>query len=139
MSSNLDYTLYLITDGESNIINRVERAILGGVTVVQYREKKKSYDEMLKEAIELKKLCSKYKVPLIINDYIDLAKEVDADGIHLGQGDLSIKEAKDLFKEKIIGISAHNLEEAIKAEENGADYIGFGAIFPTIVKMMLRY
>lgn len=131
MSSNLDYTLYLITDGKPNIINKVERAILGGVTVVQYREKKKSYDEMLEEVIELKKLCSKYNVPLIINDYIDLAKEVDADGIHLGQDDLSIEEVKDLFKDKIIGISAHNLEEAIKAEESGADYIGFGAIFTT--------
>jgi thiamine-phosphate diphosphorylase len=131
MSNKLDYTLYLITDGKPNIINRVEQAILGGVTVVQYREKKKGYDEMLEEAIELKKICSKYNVPLIINDYIDLAKEIDADGIHLGQDDRSIEEVKDLFKDKIIGISAHNLEEAIKAEENGADYIGFGAIFPT--------
>lgn len=131
MNNNLDYTLYLITDGKPNLIDRVEQAILGGVTIVQYREKKKIYHEMLEEALELKKLCSKYNVPLIINDYIDLAKEIDADGIHLGQDDTSIEEIKDLFKDKVIGISAHNLEEAIKAEKNGADYIGFGAIFPT--------
>jgi thiamine-phosphate pyrophosphorylase len=131
MNNNVDYTLYLITDGKSNLIHRVEQAILGGVTIVQYREKKKIYDEMLEEALELKKLCSKYNVPLIINDYIDLAKEIDADGIHLGQDDTAIEEIKDLFKDKVIGISAHNLEEAIKAEKNGADYIGFGAIFPT--------
>jgi thiamine-phosphate pyrophosphorylase len=131
MNNNFDYTLYLITDGKPNLIDRVEQTILGGVTIVQYREKKKSYDEMLEEALELKKLCSKYNVPLIINDYIDLAKEIDADGIHLGQDDTSIEEIKDLFKDKVIGISAHNLEEAIKAEKNGADYIGFGAIFPT--------
>lgn len=131
MNNNFDYTLYLITDGKPNLIDRVEQAILGGVTIVQYREKKKIYDEMLEEALELKKLCSKYNVPLIINDYIDLAKEIDADGIHLGQDDTSIEEIKDLFKDKVIGISAHNLEEAIKAEKNGADYIGFGAIFPT--------
>ena len=129
--NNIDYKLYLITDGKPNMISRVEQAILGGVTIVQYREKKKSYDEMLEEALELKNLCSKYNVPLIINDYIDLAREIDADGIHLGQDDTSIEEVKDLFKDKIIGISAHNLEEAIKAEENGADYIGFGAVFPT--------
>jgi len=127
-----DYRLYLITDGKPNLLERVELALQAGVGIVQYREKKKDYPAMLAEALQLKELCHRYDVPLIINDHVQLAKEVVADGIHLGQSDASYKEAREILGEDfLIGISARSVEEAVHAQNNGAAYIGVGAIFPT--------
>lgn len=132
----VDYRFYIITDGSDNIIDITEKAILGGATVVQYREKKRSYQVMVEEAKKLKDLCHKHGVTFIINDYIDIAKEVEADGVHLGQSDESIIKAKNILgQDKIIGISVKTLDQAKSAYENGADYIGFGAVFPTNSKL----
>ncbi|MCY6356862.1 thiamine phosphate synthase [Clostridium sp. ZS2-4] len=136
---NIDYSLYLITD--RNIIkNRslkecVEEAIKGGVTIVQIREKDASTREFYNVAKEIKEVTDKYNVPLIINDRIDIALAVDAAGVHLGQSDMSIEVARKILGEdKIIGISAGNIEEALEAEKLGADYLGIGAIFYTGTK-----
>ncbi|GKX67089.1 thiamine phosphate synthase [Inconstantimicrobium mannanitabidum] len=136
----IDYSFYIITDGGDNIIDTTRESILGGATVVQYREKHKPYKVMLEEAKKLKDLCDEHGVLLIINDYIDIAKAVGADGVHLGQGDESIiKAKKQLGEGKIIGISAKTFEQAKIAYENGADYIGFGAMFPTQSKADAEY
>lgn len=126
--------LYAITDrnyifnNNYTIESAVEYAILGGATIVQIREKKLNNNEFLKEVLSVKKITSKYNVHLIVNDNVEVAIKSDADGIHLGQEDLIGKDIKILRKEfgenKIIGISADTLEEAIIAEKNGADYIG---------------
>lgn len=136
---NIDYSLYLITD--RNIINNrslkecVEEAIKGGVTIVQIREKDASTREFYNIAKEIKDVTDKYNIPLIINDRIDIALAVDAAGVHLGQSDMSIEVARKILGEdKIIGISAGNIEEALEAEKSGADYLGIGAIFYTGTK-----
>lgn len=136
---NIDYSLYLITD--RNIIkNRslkecVEEAIKGGVTIVQIREKDASTREFYNIAKEIKEVTDKYNIPLIINDRLDIALAVDAAGVHLGQSDMSIEVARKILGEdKIIGISAGNLEEALEAEKSGADYLGLGAVFYTGTK-----
>ena len=128
--------LYAVTDsrwlreGES-IASKIEEAILGGATIIQLREKDKNRQKT--DAGCCLDVCRSYGVPLIINDNVDLAIEIDADGVHLGQDDMSPKEASLKFK-GIIGISAHNVEEARKAKEDGADYIGCGAVFLTSTK-----
>ena len=126
--------LYAITDrnyifnNKYTIESAVEEAILGGATIVQIREKELNDNEFLKEVLNVKNITSKYNIPLIVNDNIEVAIKSDADGIHLGQKDLIGKDIKALRKEfganKIIGISADTLEEAIIAEQNSADYIG---------------
>ena len=127
-----DYRLYLITDGQPDLLPRVREALLGGVTIVQYREKKKPYLEMMVEANELKKLCHEFGVPLIINDYPGIAKTIEADGLHLGQSDVDFLEARQLLGPDFpIGVSARTVDEAKTAERNGAIYIGVGAMFPT--------
>jgi len=124
--------VYLITDHEANLVQRVTLALRGGVSVLQYRAKDKDFDACLSEGAELKKLCRDYGVPFIVNDDLKLAQALDADGVHLGQDDASLAEARQcLGPDKIIGISTHNIEEALKAENEGADYIGFGAMYPT--------
>lgn len=134
-----DFSLYVIT-GEQfhpgrHYLEVMEEAILGGADMVQLREKKKSKRELLNMARELKALCARYDVPLIINDHVDLVLAVDADGVHLGQDDLPLEEARKILgPNKIIGISTHKLEEAKRAQEGGADYIGVGPIFPTNTK-----
>lgn len=106
-----------------------------GVKWIQYREKNKSRREIYKEAVILRNLTAAFKASLIVNDHADIAIAVDADGVHLGQEDLPIKEARKILGEKkIIGISTHNLEQAIEAEAGGADYIGFGPVFHTKTK-----
>jgi thiamine-phosphate pyrophosphorylase len=135
-----DFKLYAITGEEFHIgrdlVQVMEEAIIGGVDIIQLRDKHSSKKEVLKKAKLLKGLTEKYNIPLIINDHIDVAIAVDADGIHIGQDDLPLLEARKILGEnKIIGISTHKIEEAREAEVNGADYIGVGPIFPTKSKV----
>lgn len=135
--------LYAITDrtwlGEKSLPQVVEEAILGGATFIQLREKNLSYDQFLKAAIEVKAVTDKYNVPFVINDNVDIAVEVGADGAHIGQSDEEIRVARaKLGTNKILGLSAGTLEEAIKAEKNGADYLGVGAVFDTSTKLDAR-
>lgn len=141
---NIDYSLYLCTDRNlmttATIEESVEQAIQGGVTVVQLREKDISTLEFLKLARRVKAITQKYSVPLIINDRLDIALAINADGVHLGQSDMPCKIARLLLgKNKIIGVSATNLEEALQAKKDGADYIGVGAMFPTGTKTDAKY
>lgn len=131
--------LYGVTDrswlGARTLYEQVEDAIKGGATIIQLREKKMPEEEFLQEARELKILCNAYKIPFIINDNISVALAMDADGVHLGQGDMELKQAREILgPDKIIGVSAHNVEEAVQAEKNGADYLGAGAVFSTASK-----
>ena len=135
----INYSLYLVTDRNllknTNLPKAVEEAILGGVTLIQLREKSASTREFYKLALEVKKVTSHYKVPLIINDRLDIAQAVDADGVHLGQSDMPLTMARKILgKGKIIGISAGTVEEAVEAEKNGADYLGIGSVFFTKTK-----
>jgi len=124
--------VYLITDHGERLTDRVLQALRGGVSVLQYRAKGKEHGASLAEGKELKRLCAGYGVTFIVNDSVGLAKELDADGVHLGQDDGTIAEAREMLGPgKIIGKSTHNLEEALQAEQEGADYIGFGAMYPT--------
>lgn len=132
--------LYGVTDrswlGARTLYEQVEAAIKGGATIIQLREKKMPEEEFLQEARELKMLCNAYKIPFIINDNISVALAMDADGVHLGQGDMELKQAREILgPDKIIGVSAHNVEEAVQAEKNGADYLGAGAVFSTASKV----
>ena len=130
--------LYAVTDrkwlkeGES-LASAVEKAILGGVTMVQIREKDLDRKSFIREAEQCLRVCRSYGIPMMINDDVSIAKEIGADGVHLGQGDMSPKEASQSFK-GIIGVSAHDIEEAEKAYCDGADYIGCGAVFSTTTK-----
>jgi len=129
--------VYLITDQGNNLVERVGQALRGGVAVLQYRAKSKEYDECLAEGGELKRLCAGFGTAFIVNDNLQLAKELDADGVHLGQDDGDIADARELLgPDKIIGKSTHDLEEALRAEQDGADYIGFGAMYPTGSKVI---
>ena len=99
---------------------------------MQLREKKLDEESFLKEAIEIKELCRKYNVPFVINDNVDIALEMDADGVHVGQSDMEALDVRaKLGPDKIIGVSAQTVEQAILAEKHGADYLGVGAVFPT--------
>lgn len=127
--------LYLVTDEHDHLLERVERALEGGVTCVQLRRKKRSTRQLLDEAKQLKKLCQHYQVPLIINDRADIAVLCDADGLHLGQSDLPVQEARKIVGENMwIGVTAKTVEQAIQAEQEGANYLGVGAIFPSPTK-----
>lgn len=135
-----DLKLYLVTDrswvGEMSLESQIEEAIKGGVTIVQLREKNIDEKEFLKLASNVKLITDKYNVKLIINDNVEVAKEIDADGVHLGQGDMDILEARRILgDEKIIGISTKTIEQALDAEKKGADYLGVGAIFSTSTKL----
>ncbi|HCW03879.1 MAG TPA: thiamine phosphate synthase [Clostridium sp.] len=139
MKGNIDYTLYLVTDRElmstAKLEDAVEQAILGGCTLIQLREKKCSSLEFYDIAKGIKKITDKYELPLIINDRIDIALAVDAAGVHIGQQDLPVAIARKLIGEdKILGVSVSNLEEAVKAYKDGADYLGVGAMFTTNTK-----
>lgn len=137
--ADVDYTLYLCTDrkliGTETLEQTVEQAVKGGCSVVQLREKNCSTREFLTIAEHIKSITTKYQVPFIINDRIDIMLAVDADGVHLGQEDMPVAKARELIgEEKIIGCSAHNLKEAVQAWKDGADYLGVGAIFGTSTK-----
>ncbi len=134
----VDYSLYLVTDrnalGGRDLAQSVEQAIQGGVTLVQLREKSVSTREFLELAIRVKEITTFYQIPLIINDRLDIALAVDADGLHIGQDDLPMIKAKELFPNKIIGVSVSTLAEASLAQQQGADYVGVGAVFRTPTK-----
>ncbi len=135
----IDYTLYLVTNNKNKtkeeFLKTIEESLKGGVSLVQVREKNLNDDEFLNVALNVKKILKKYEIPLIINDNVKIAKKIDADGVHVGQDDLEAKKARDILGEnKIIGVSAHNIQEAKKAEEDGADYIGCGTIFNSPTK-----
>lgn len=135
----INYTLYLVTDrnilDERDLCECVEEAILGGVSLVQLREKELCSKDFYETAQSVKKVTDQYKVPFIINDRLDIALAVDADGLHIGQEDLPLPVARRLLgPDKIIGVSASNLSEALAAEQAGADYLGVGAVFTTPTK-----
>lgn len=128
--------LYAVTDrawlGNETLYEQVEKSLKGGVTFVQLREKKLDEESFLQEAIEIKELCKKYNVPFVINDNVDIAIKMDADGVHVGQSDMEAGDVRaKLGPNKIIGVSAQTVEQAILAEKHGADYLGVGAVFPT--------
>ena len=130
------YQLYLVTDRElmstKTLEEAVEKAIDGGCTMVQLREKNLSSRDFYNTAKALKEFLQTRGVPLIINDRVDIALAVDADGVHIGQSDLPLHEARKILgNERIIGVTAPTLPLAIEAEKNGADYLGVGAVFPT--------
>lgn len=131
--------LYAVTDrywlnGET-LYSQVEKAIKGGTTFVQLREKELDHDAFLKEAIEIKTLCKEHQIPFVINDEVGIAIEMDADGVHVGQSDMEAGDVrKAIGPDKILGVSAQTVEQAILAEKKGADYLGVGAVFPTSSK-----
>jgi len=135
----IDYSVYLVTDqfnlSEDEFLNIIEEAIKGGTTIVQIREKNSTTKDFYNLAVKVKEITDKYEVPLIINDRIDIALAVDSAGVHLGQEDMPCKIAREILgDDKIIGISATTYTEAITAQEDGADYLGVGAIYPTKTK-----
>ena len=141
MTNNITKSLglYAITDRSwlngRTIAQVVEEAILGGVTMIQYREKSLKGQELLEEAVTVQKVCGRYGIPFIINDDPYLAKDINADGVHLGQGDMPINEARKLLgSDKIIGITAKTVEQALAAERDGASYLGSGAMFGSSTK-----
>lgn len=128
--------LYAVTDrhwtGRETLRQQVEAALRGGVTFVQLREKNMEHDAFRKEALEIRDLCRAYRVPFVLDDDVSLAMEVDADGIHVGQSDMEAGDVRALIGPgRILGVSACTVEEAVAAEQRGADYLGVGAVFPT--------
>ena len=128
--------LYAVTDrhwtGRETLRQQVEAALRGGVTFVQLREKNMEHDAFRKEALEIRDLCRAYRVPFVLDDDVSLAMEVDADGIHVGQSDMEAGDVRALIgPDRILGVSACTVEEAVAAEQRGADYLGVGAVFPT--------
>ena len=134
-----DLLLYAVTDrawlGDKTLSWQVEESLKGGATMIQLREKHLDHEHFLKEAKEIKELCRKYQVPFLINDDVDLAVEVDADGVHVGQHDMEAGEVrKKIGPNRILGVSAQTVEQALLAQQAGADYLGVGAVFPTGTK-----
>ncbi len=137
---NFDSTLYFITDStgymETEFLERCEAALRGGVTLVQIREKEKNTREYIVLAQKLHTLCRKYNVPLIVDDRIDVAMAVGAEGVHLGQSDMPIDSARKILgNDIIIGATAKTVPQALEAYRQGADYLGVGAIYPTTTKV----
>ncbi|WP_407415929.1 thiamine phosphate synthase [Methanobrevibacter sp.] len=135
---NIDLSLYLVTDNSDDVekfLKTIEEGIKGGVTVVQIREKTAETLDFYNLALKVKKITSKYNIPLIINDRVDIALAIDADGVHVGQSDMPCDVTRQLIgDDKILGVSAATITEAKKAQQDGADYIGTGAVFPTKTK-----
>lgn len=136
----LNTRLYFITDStnyaEEEFLFRVEESLKGGVTLLQLREKEKTAREYIKIAEKVHNITKKYNVPLIIDDRVDVALAVDAEGVHLGQSDIPVRVARKLMGEdKIVGATAKTVQQANEAYEQGADYLGVGAIYPTTTKV----
>ncbi len=135
---NIDLSLYLVTDKSDDVekfLNTIEEAIKGGTTVVQIREKTADTLDFYNLALKVKEITTKYNVPLIINDRVDIALAIDADGVHVGQSDMPCDVTRRLIgDDKILGVSAATIDDAKKAQKDGADYIGTGAVFPTQTK-----
>lgn len=131
--------LYAVTDrswtGEKTLLEQIELALEGGITLLQLREKNLGFDEFVSEAKAVKRLCERYGVPLVINDSLEVALESGADGVHVGQEDLAVSEIrKKAGKDLIIGATAKTVSQAVRAESEGADYLGVGAVFPSPTK-----
>ena len=131
--------LYVVTDrtwlGDRKLEDQVEETLKAGATFVQLREKELDYDHFVSEGRKLKRLTDQYQVPFVINDNIEVALAVDADGIHVGQKDMNAKDVRALIGvDKILGVSAQTVEQALLAQQQGADYIGVGAVFSTSTK-----
>lgn len=134
-----DYTLYLVTDrnlmSSKDLETAVEKAIDGGVTMVQLREKSASSREFYEQAVRIKKITDEHSIPLIINDRIDIALSVNAAGVHIGQSDIPAPPVRKMIgKTMVLGVSASSVPEALQAQNDGADYLGVGAMFPTGTK-----
>ena len=139
MKSELDYTLYLVTDRDlmstATLEEAVEQAILGGCTMVQLREKTASSLGFYETARSIRSITGRHGVPLIINDRVDIALAAGADGVHIGQSDLPARTVRGLIGgDKVLGVSVATAEEAVRAMEDGADYLGVGAMYPTATK-----
>ena len=133
--SEKELLLYAVTDrhwlGEETLYDQVKKALDGGATFVQLREKI-DREDFLAEAKEIQKLCKEYGVPFVINDEVSIAKDIDADGVHVGQSDMEAMDVRKILgSDKILGVSAQTVEQAIIAEKHGADYLGVGAVFTT--------
>lgn len=135
---SVDYSLYLVTDstpailGDKDLAQVVEAAVKGGVTLVQYREKKADTGVFVATARRLHEVTQRYKVPLLINDRVDVALAVGCEGVHIGQDDIDLATARKLLgPDAIIGVTASTAEEAITAAAGGADYLGIGTVFAT--------
>lgn len=131
--------LYAVTDrqwtGSESLYQQVEKALKGGVTCVQLREKNISKEQFLSEAVQIKQLCKKYNVPFIINDDVEIAVKCGADGVHVGQSDMTAAQVRKIIgKDMILGVSAQTVDQALKAQQEGADYLGVGAVFSTSTK-----
>ena len=134
-----DLLFYAVTDRrclfEGTLTEAVKKALDGGVTCLQLREKQMTEDDFLREAIEIKRITEQYHIPLIINDQVEIAVKAEADGVHIGQKDMSVVAARErLGKENIIGVTARSVKQALEAEKNGAEYLGSGAAFTTKTK-----
>lgn len=139
MKPKIDYSIYLVTDRDlmstETLEEAVEQAIIGGCTLVQLREKDCSSLDFYNTAVKVKEITDKYNVPLIINDRVDIALAVDAAGVHVGQSDMPAAIVRKVIGEdKIIGVSTGSLEHALKAQKDGADYLGVGAMYATGTK-----
>lgn len=134
--SEKELLLYAVTDrhwlsGET-LYDQVKKALDGGATFVQLREKNLDHENFLTEALEIQKLCRSYGVPFVINDDVGIAKDIDADGVHVGQSDMEAMDVRKILgPDKILGVSAQTVEQALIAEKHGADYLGVGAVFTT--------
>ena len=135
MSNKDTKKLYLVTDYRipfNELLEKTKEALIGGVSIVQYRAKNKKTKEMCKEAKELKKLCDEFGALFLVNDRIDVALAVKANGVHIGQDDMEVFIAREIMpKDAVIGVTVHNKEEALKAIKEGADNLGVGALFST--------
>lgn len=128
-------TNFSVSDDESCVKEKITAVVDAGVTCVQLREKHSPYNKFLKRALQIKSICNGVGIPFIINDNVKIAIEANSDGVHVGQNDLNPLEVRKLIgKGKIVGVSVQTVEQALKAEQNGADYLGVGAIFPTFTK-----
>ena len=128
--------LYAVTDrtwlNDETLYEQVEKAINGGVSFVQLREKRLDEESFLNEASEIQKLCRKYDIPFVINDNVEIAKKINADGVHVGQSDMEAVNVRAIIgDDKILGVSVQTVEQAVLAQKQGADYLGVGAVFPT--------
>lgn len=134
--SEKELMLYAVTDrhwlGDETLYDQVKKALDGGATFVQLREKNLDRADFLAEALEIQKLCREYGVPFVINDEVSIAKDIDADGVHVGQSDMEAMDVRKILSpDKILGVSAQTVEQAMIAEKHGADYLGVGAVFAT--------
>lgn len=144
MKPKIDYSIYLVTDRDlmstETLEEAVEKAIIGGCTLIQLREKDCSSLDFYNTAVRVKEITDKHNIPLIINDRVDIALAVDAAGVHVGQSDIPAAIVRKVIgNDKILGVSTGSVNEALEAEKNGADYLGVGAMYSTGTKKRRRF